>query len=113
MSFNYQRFSGKVAGGGYRGQTRKGVINKRSQGLLAMIQKDFPNYHPVMEMAKLANDPDASRDERFAANKEVAKYVTPVLKAIEHTGEGGGPLQHLISANPMTLEEWEAAQKDE
>jgi hypothetical protein len=30
---------------------------------------------------------------RFAANKEVCKYVVPQLKAVEHTGADGERLQ--------------------
>lgn len=31
---------------------------------------------------------------RFSAAKELASYVYPKLKAIEHTGPGGGPIEH-------------------
>lgn len=68
-----------------------GVPNKPKRRLLQLLQEKYPGYHPVLEMAKIANTTD---DQQLAANmhKEVAKYVEPALKAIEHTGEGGGPL---------------------
>ncbi len=37
----------------------------------------------MIEMAKIANDPEADPQMRFNANKEVAQYVTPKLKASE------------------------------
>lgn len=64
-----------------------GSPNKNKKGLLAQIQREFPDYHPVIEMVKIANDMDNDLPMRFNANKEVAQYVTPKLRAIEHKGE--------------------------
>ena len=69
-----------------------GSKNQPKRALLALIQEKFPNYHPVLEMAKLANDPEADATLRFNASKEVAQYVEPKRKAVEFTGEGGSPL---------------------
>jgi len=67
--------------------SRKGSPNKNKQALIALLQAKYPEYHPVLEMAKIANDTDAEPMMRFNANKEVAQYVTPKLKAVEITGE--------------------------
>ena len=67
--------------------SRLGSPNKNKRGLLARLQQEFPNYHPIVEMARLANDPEADEQTRFNANKEVAKYVTPQLKAVDLTGD--------------------------
>lgn len=80
--------------------SRKGIPNKPRQGLLARLQREYPNYHPILEMARLANDPNADEKDRFAANKEVAKYVTPQLKAVEHTGAGGDPIEIVVNVVP-------------
>ena len=74
-----------------------GATNKNKRGLLARLQQDFPNYHPIVEMARVANDPNADPQARFAANKEVAKYVTPQLKAVDLTGDLG--LEHRFTTN--------------
>ena len=74
-----------------------GATNKNKRGLLARLQQDFPNYHPIVEMARLANDPEADQQTRFNANKEVAKYVTPQLKAVDLTGDLS--LEHRFTTN--------------
>ena len=71
--------------------SRKGVPNKPKRRLLALLQEEFPGYHPVVEMARVANNFDKDKDDkyiidsatRFNANREVAKYVEPLLKAVE------------------------------
>ena len=73
--------------------SRVGRPNRNKQGLLVRLQQEFPNYHPILELARTANNPEVDEQLRFAANKEVAKYVTPQLKAVEHTGPDGERLQ--------------------
>ena len=68
--------------------------------LMTRLERLFPDYHPVIEMARQANDPEVSQELRFAANKEVAKYVTPQLRAIELTGTDGGPLRYEVIIAP-------------
>ena len=63
-----------------------GVPNKRKAALLKRLEQDFPDYHPVAELAKIANDKENDVATRLQANKEVAKYVEPQLKAVEHSG---------------------------
>ena len=73
--------------------SRAGRPNRNKQGLLARLQQEFPNYHPIVELARVANDPNVDLNTRVSANKEIAKYVTPQLKAVEHTGPDGERLQ--------------------
>lgn len=63
----------------------KGALNKDKRSLLKILQSRYPDYHPVLEMAVIAHE---SEDEHLRAqmHKEVAAYVTPKLKAVEHTG---------------------------
>lgn len=91
--------------------SRAGRPNKNKQALIALLQAKYPGYNPVVEMATVAMEKDKdgnfinSLADRFNANKEVAKYVTPQLKAIEHTGDTG-PIEIQIvkfsDANPDT-----------
>ena len=57
-------------------------------------------------MAKLANDTSATNAERFAANKEVAKYMHPQLKAVDLTSAGEGiTFNFSIGQQPTTLDD--------
>lgn len=87
-------------GGARKGAGRpKGKPNADKQALLDLIRESVkvPDYHPVVEMARIACadtsewDPEkqaAIEQIKFNANKEVARYVAPQLKAIEVQGTG-------------------------
>jgi hypothetical protein len=70
----------------------KGSKNKRHDDLFATIQKvieteyGIKDYDPVVSMAMIANDPNNPIDLRANCHDKVAKYVRPVLKAVEVTG---------------------------
>ena len=91
------------------GAPRTGRPNKNKVGLLARLKREFPNYHPLVEMARVANDEDADPQMRFNANKEVAKYTTPQLKAVEHSGSIDG--HTTVTVKAITDEEWAALAK--
>ncbi len=76
-----------MAAGHKTGGRQAGTPNKRKDRLLRRLERDFPDYHPVAELAKIANDPKNDVATRLQANKEVAKYVEPQLKAVEHRGD--------------------------
>ena len=78
---------GKKTGG-----RKAGTPNAERKELYALMAEKYPNYHPVMAMADIANNPKNEIDLRFQANKEVAKYVCPQLKAVEITGSNGNEL---------------------
>ena len=80
----------------------KGAANKTKRQLLTRLEQLWPDYHPVIEMAKIANDPSADLKLRADMNKEVAQYVEPKRKAIEITGQDGGPLR--VIASPVDEE---------
>ena len=69
-----------------KGGRPKGSINMRSQGLLAQLRRKFPGFDPIMEMAKIAIDQQHTPELRLQASKEIAKYVYPTLRAVEHSG---------------------------
>ena len=70
----------------------KGTPNKPKRALIALLQEKYPGYHPVIEMAKVANDPDADPKMRFDANKEVAQYIEPKRKAVEYRDSEGNSM---------------------
>ena len=69
-----------------------GSPNKPKRALLALLQERFPGWHPVVHMAEIANDEAQAIELRFNAAREVAKYVTPQLKAVTHMDEEGRAL---------------------
>ena len=70
----------------------KGSANKNKQALLLMLQDKFPDYHPIMEMAAIANDETQKIELRANMHKEIAHYVVPKRKAVEITGDLDEPL---------------------
>lgn len=68
------------------GGRQKGTPNSERKELFQLMAENFPGWHPVVAMAEIANDTSLSKDIRLTAMKEVAKYVAPQLKAIEHSG---------------------------
>lgn len=63
------------------GGREKGTPNRERKDLLEMLSEKYPDYHPVIALADIANNKQADENLRFQANKEVAKYVCPQLKA--------------------------------
>ena len=100
-----------MAAGRKTGGRTKGTPNKDKAELLEAIREAVgdSDYHPVIQMARIACDSSTieitetrhgksvkvevarySDDLRVACAKEVAQYVAPKLKAIEHSaGEDG------------------------
>ncbi len=64
------------------GGREKGTPNRKTQGIAESIAERFPNYHPVIALAEIANDPSCDIIIRMQAHKEVAKYLCPQLKAV-------------------------------
>lgn len=74
-------------GGKREGAGRKpGVPNKDKAALRDMVNEAFPGWDPVLAMAKIAST-TTDKDLELAACKEVAQYIHPKLKSIEHKGE--------------------------
>lgn len=61
--------------------------------LMDLLQDEFPGYDPVVSMAYIAHDERYPIDLRFAAHKEVARYVRPQLKAMEISGQLENPVE--------------------
>ena len=65
----------------------KGTPNKDKKQLLRALQKIHPDYSPLDELLKLAFNEESTISEKISCHKEIAQYVFPKLKAVEHTGE--------------------------
>ena len=68
----------------------EGLPNKNKQALIALLQAKYPGYQPVVSMADIANDESNDLLMRFNAHKEIAQYIVPKLKAVEHSGRVEG-----------------------
>ena len=90
---------GRPLGGEKKGGRKPGQLNRRTDSLLKRLERQFPNYHPIMHMASVANDESNDVTVRFAASKEVARYVVPQLRTIEHKGleQGATNIQIIIT----------------
>lgn len=82
-----------MAGGAPKGNTnRKGKPAKMSADIAARLAK--LNCDPIEGMATIAKDAYAAGELAIAGKMyaELAQYVAPKLRAIEHSGEGGGAI---------------------
>jgi len=60
--------------------------SRTNTALLSMLQAKFPNYHPLIAMAEMAHDNSVEDGIKLNCHKEIAKYIEPQLKAVEHRG---------------------------
>jgi len=63
--------------------SRAGSPNKNKKALIKLLEDKYPGYEPILEMVSIAVDDSNDIRIRFDANKEVAQYIYPKLKAIE------------------------------
>lgn len=74
-----------MAKGKKTGGRIKGTANKDKQDLIDMIQAEYPDYHPLLALAEIANDPKSDTSLKLQASKEICKYIVPQLKSIDHS----------------------------
>ena len=81
-----------MAKGTKTGGRKAGTPNKDKAELLQQIRDHIgdQDYHPVFAMAEIAVDEKMGNDMRFSAHREVAQYVAPKLKSVEHTADVDG-----------------------
>lgn len=60
---------------------------KTGDQLLEMIQEKYPDYHPLMAVADIANQDDSTIGQKMEASKTVLKYTLPELKSIDISGQ--------------------------
>ena len=77
-----------------------GRKNKPKSALLRMLQSTYgKEFHPIMELAKLANSDCDDVEMKFKVNKELAQYVTPKLRHVESEIELAGSINHSIEVS--------------
>jgi len=90
--------------------SRAGRPNNDKRALLNALRLKYPGYQPVLAIAKAAHELTAMAEQEKTAelwrdagtmHEKVAQYVTPKLKAIELTGEDGGPVE--VDVRPLQL----------
>ena len=61
------------------------VASAKMSPILSMIHTEFPNYHPLMSIARIAHDAEDAKELglAFMCHKTIAKYVEPELKSLE------------------------------
>ena len=75
----------------------KGSKNKRlSDSLIERINEKFPEFDPILSMIEDALNESNTPDLRFRAKAEVASYMYPKKKAIEHSSDDGATFQVVL-----------------
>jgi hypothetical protein len=77
-----------------RGGRRKGTPNRKS-----VVQVEVAaagGLMPLEHMLQVMRDPSEPVERRLAAAVAAAPYCHARLKAIEHTGEGGGAIEQRV-----------------
>src|SRR5215211_8394308 len=74
-----------------RGGRKTDIQNKKTQAVADTLAELGCN--PIEGMARIAMDENAELGLRAQMYKELAHYIAPKRKAIEVTGEGGGPVK--------------------
>jgi len=78
-----------------RGGRQRGTPNKRTAAVTETLEA--LGCDPIEGMARIAMDETAELGIRAQMYKELAQYVAPKRKAIEVTGEDGGPIKGELS----------------
>jgi len=81
--------------------TKRTQMDREKVELLELIRSDpaVPDdYHPLVEMAKLANSSRLPMNLKMRAHAEIAQYITPKIRPVEPKNDGKkkGPVLELI-----------------
>src|SRR6266850_3764513 len=79
-----------------RGGRQKGTINKSTASVQETLRR--LKCDPIEGMARLALDDKNSAELRGKMFGELAQYLWPKRKAVEHSGPGGTPIGLSVSA---------------
>jgi hypothetical protein len=91
----------RAAPGTRFGGRTKGIPNKSTKELIDRIKEKYEGYCPVEAMCEIALDPTSEPSIKLMANKEVAQYLYPKRKAIQHSLDEGGaiPVINIIESD--------------
>ncbi len=67
------------------GGRQRGTPNRRTQRAVELLEE--VGFDPLMAMVELALDPTNTPELRGRMASELARYVYPMLRATEHTGD--------------------------
>jgi Fe2+ transport system protein FeoA len=81
------------------GGKKKGSVNKISLAKEVAARLEELGCDPIAGLATIAGDPAVDHYVRVRCYSELAQYLYPKRRAIEHSGPGGGPIP--ISADPF------------
>lgn len=81
-----------------QGSGRKKQTGKR-EAVAAICER--LGCEPIEGMVRIANNPKAKLELRARMLAEIAQYMYPKLRAIEHSGPGGGPMEVNVSGTEM------------
>lgn len=87
------------------GGRKRGTPNKRTQEVVARLEK--LKCDPIEGMAKIAMDVNNPPELRGRMYAELAQYVAPKRKAIEHSGEVSTNYVARMPEVSHTAEEWQ------
>lgn len=79
-----------------RGRPKGSPNKKLSDSLIERINLRFPGFDPILSMIEDALDESNTPDLRFRAKAEVASYMYPKKKAIEHSADDGATFQVVL-----------------
>lgn len=85
-SAKVERVSGRFAVGSAKPKNsgrKKGTPNKRTQNLIELIEKKFPNFDPIISLIEISQDNETPLELKVNCLKEIAKYIHPQRKAVE------------------------------
>lgn len=74
--------------------------------LMGMLQEEFPDYHPILSIARIAHDENASLNTQVDCHKTVLKYTESELKSIEVKADQGsdfGTLRVIMESAPTDI----------
>lgn len=60
-------------------------VRSASEVALALVQREFPNYHPLVSLARLAHRTEVLQDPKLELeiHKTILPYVVPKLSSVE------------------------------
>lgn len=60
-------------------------IQSAAEIALNLVQREYPNYHPLVSLARMAHNEDVRADPKleFEVHKAILPYVMPKLSSVE------------------------------
>jgi hypothetical protein len=74
-------------------------VKSASEQALTLIQREYPNYHPLIALARLAHDPLVIADPKLEVDihKSILPYVAPKLSSVEVKQEATDDRRVIVS----------------